>query len=51
VDIEMLCQQALNILEEATNRRARNSPVGGTGTKSHLVLDKQGQATAVSLIF
>jgi len=40
VDIEMLCQQAINILEEAIPARARNSPVSGTGTKSYLVLDK-----------
>jgi len=39
VDIEMLCQQALNILEEATGE-SKKFACRWNRTKSHLVLDK-----------
>jgi len=34
VDIEMLCQQAINILEEAATGKSKKFACRGTGTKS-----------------
>jgi len=52
VDIEMLCQQALNILEEAANRREQEIRLSVEPGRSRIWFwIRQGQATAVSLGF